>query len=48
LYHGTELIRGFTLGVLDWSMIGHVVFLLAMGLIGSVIANRRFDRLLRP
>lgn len=48
LYHGTELIRGFTLGVLDWSMIGHVVFLVVMGLIGAVIANRRFDRLLRP
>jgi lipooligosaccharide transport system permease protein len=48
LYHGTELIRGFTLGVLDWSMIGHVVFLIVMGLIGAVIANRRFDRLLRP
>ena len=48
LYHGTELIRGFTLGVVDWSMIGHVLFLVVMGLIGAVIANRRFDSLLRP
>jgi lipooligosaccharide transport system permease protein len=47
LYHGTELIRGFTLGVLDWSMIGHTAFLLTMALIGGIIANHRFDSLLR-
>jgi lipooligosaccharide transport system permease protein len=47
LYHGVELIRGFTLGVLDWSMVGHVVFLLVMAAIGATIANRRFDSLLR-
>lgn len=47
LYHGTELLRGFTLGALDWSMLGHVAFLLVMGVIGVMIANRRFDGLLR-
>jgi lipooligosaccharide transport system permease protein len=47
LYHGAELIRGFSLGVLDWSMIGHVAFLLVMAIIGATIANRRFDSLLR-
>jgi len=47
LYHGTELLRGFTLGVVDWSMLGHTAFLLGMGLIGAGIANRRLDALLR-
>ena len=47
LYHGTELLRGFTLGVLDWSMFGHAAFLLAMGLVGAMIANRRLDGMLR-
>lgn len=47
LYHGTELLRGFSLGVLDWSMIGHALFLLAMAVIGATVANRRFDGLLR-
>lgn len=47
LYHGTELLRGFTLGVIDWSMLGHTGFLLIMGLIGAAIANRRLDGMLR-
>ncbi len=47
LYHGTELLRGLSLGVLDWSMLGHVAFLLVMGLIGGAIANKRLDGLLR-
>jgi lipooligosaccharide transport system permease protein len=47
LYHGTELLRGLSLGVLDWSMLGHVAFLLVMGIVGALIANRRLDGLLR-
>ena len=47
LYHGVELLRGFTLGVIDWSMIGHAAFLVVMGLIGAVIAARRLDGMLR-
>jgi lipooligosaccharide transport system permease protein len=47
LYHGNELLRGFTLGILDWSMLGHAVFLIVMGLTGAVIANRRLDGMLR-
>lgn len=47
LYHGTELLRGLSLGVLDWSMVGHVAFLVVMGLIGGIIANKRLDGLLR-
>lgn len=47
LYHGTELLRALTLGILDWSLLGHVAFLLAMGLTGGLIASRRLDKLLR-
>lgn len=47
LYHGTELIRGFTMGVTEWTMLVHVGFLLAMALICGAVANRRFDLLLR-
>ncbi len=47
LYHGVELLRGFSLGVLSWSMVGHVAFLLVMALIGATVANKRFDGLLR-
>ena len=47
LYHGTELLRAFSFGVFDWSILGHVAYLLIMGIIGSVIASRRLDGLLR-
>jgi hypothetical protein len=38
--------RGFTLGVLDSSMIGHAAVLVAMGAVGTVIAWRRVTGLL--
>lgn len=47
LYHGTELLRAFTLGVIDWTMLGHAGFLLIMGVIGAGIASRRLDGMLR-
>ena len=47
LYHGTELLRGFSLGIVDWSMLGHALFLTVMGLIGAAIASRRLDGMLR-
>jgi lipooligosaccharide transport system permease protein len=47
LYHGTEMLRSFSLGIIDWSLAGHVAFLLVMGLIGARIASRRLDGLLR-
>lgn len=46
LYHGVELIRGFTLGVFDLSMVGHAAFLVLLALLGGVIAARRLGRLL--
>lgn len=47
LYQGSELLRGFTLGILDWSMLGNALFLLMMGVIGASIAARRLDGMLR-
>lgn len=47
LYHGTELLRGLTLGTLDWSMLGHTGFLLIMGVAGAAVADRRLDGMLR-
>ncbi len=46
LYHGVDLIRGLTLGNLDWSIAGHVAFLVGMGLVGLTIASRRVGKLL--
>ncbi len=46
LYHGVELIRGLTLGMFDLSMIGHVAFLMVMGLVGLAVSARRIGTLL--
>lgn len=46
LYHGVSIIRALTLGSLDWTLLGHVTFLVAMGSIGVVIAGRRLEKLL--
>lgn len=46
LYHGVDLIRGLTLGIFDWSLLGHVAFLLGMGLAGLAVAARRVEKLL--
>jgi lipooligosaccharide transport system permease protein len=46
LYHGVEIIRAVTLGRFDWSLLGHVGFLVVMGAIGVSIAARRVEKLL--
>lgn len=46
LYHGVELIRALTLGRFDWSLAGHVGFLVVMGAIGVTVAARRIEKLL--
>lgn len=48
LYHGTELLRAVTLAQFDWSLLGHVAFLVVMGSIGLAITRRRFEKLLMP
>jgi hypothetical protein len=32
----------------DWSIVGHVGFLVAMGSIGLAVTRRRFEKLLLP
>jgi lipooligosaccharide transport system permease protein len=48
LYHGVELIRGFTTGVVSWSMVGHLAFLAALATVALAVAARRMSRLLCP
>lgn len=48
LYHSVELIRALTVGVFDWSLAGHIGFLIAMGAAGATIASRRLTKLLMP
>jgi lipooligosaccharide transport system permease protein len=47
LYHGVEIIRGLTLGVVDGAMFGHIAFLVIMTLVGLGITARRLERLLK-
>ncbi len=47
LYHSVVLVRGLTLGVIDWTMAIAVVYLVAMGVAGSVVTARRVGSLLR-
>jgi lipooligosaccharide transport system permease protein len=46
LYHGVELIRAFTLGSFDWTLLGHAAFLVVMGAVGLMVAGRRLEGLL--
>ena len=46
LYHGVDLLRGLSVGVIGPETLGHVAYLTAMGLIGLAIVSRRLDRLL--
>ncbi len=48
LYQSAALLRACSLGQLGWSSLVHVVYLVAMGLTGLVIASRRFTRILTP
>lgn len=46
LYHAVDMVRAFTLGSFDWSILGHVAVLLAMVVVGMAIATRRIEKLL--
>jgi lipooligosaccharide transport system permease protein len=46
LYHGIELMRSLTLGRVGWGLLGHVLYLVVLGLVASAIAARRLERLL--
>jgi len=46
LFHGVELIRGLTLGVLSWTMLINIMYLTILGIIGSIITSRRVGHVL--
>jgi lipooligosaccharide transport system permease protein len=46
LYHGVELMRGLSVGVLSPGMFGHVAYLLALALFGLYATSRRLGSLL--
>jgi lipooligosaccharide transport system permease protein len=48
LYHGVALIRGLMLGDVGLFMLGHVAFLVAMGIAGLAVVKRRLVILLTP
>lgn len=48
LYHGVEIIRSLTLGVVGWGLLAHVTFLVVMAVVGGTVAARRLHRQLLP
>lgn len=44
LYNGVALLRQLTLGTVDWSALGHVVYLAGLGSLGVIVAGRRLER----
>ncbi len=48
LYQGVVLERSLVIGDLNWTLLLHAAYLLAMGLIGLRVASRRIGLLLQP
>lgn len=46
LYHGVALERALMLGEVGWGVLGHVAYLLGLGLLGVVGTARRLEKLL--
>ena len=46
LYHATQLLRGLNFGTVGWAQAADVAYLLALGLLGVYIAQRRLGRAL--
>ncbi|SDG17813.1 lipooligosaccharide transport system permease protein [Lentzea fradiae] len=46
LYHAVEVMRGLTLGVVGWGMLGHLAYFAVMAAAGTVVAARRLGKLL--
>jgi lipooligosaccharide transport system permease protein len=47
LYHGVELTRGLTLGILRWTMIVNIVYLSILSAAGGWVTARRIGKMLR-
>ena len=48
LYQGVELCRALTLGQIDFSLLGNVVYMLVMVVVGVTVGSRRLGTLLQP
>jgi lipooligosaccharide transport system permease protein len=48
LYQGVALERALVLGHLEWTLLLHVAYLLAMGAVGLRVADRRLSQMLQP
>jgi lipooligosaccharide transport system permease protein len=48
LYQAVTLLRGLDLGLFNWSLLGHVAYLLAMGAAGLAVTGRRIAHLVLP
>jgi len=46
LYHAVTLMRGLTIGLVDWSMLAHVAYFAVMAALGLLVASRRLKILL--
>jgi lipooligosaccharide transport system permease protein len=46
LYHGVEMLRALSVGVVGPEILVHVAYLTAMGLLGIAVVSRRLDKLL--
>lgn len=47
LFHGVQLVRDLTLGTVGWADLGHLAYLLVLGLAAAAVTRRRLHRLLR-
>jgi len=45
LWHGVELVRGLTTGMVDWGMLWHVLYFLVMIVLGLILTTRRLRAL---
>jgi lipooligosaccharide transport system permease protein len=48
LYQGVAMERALVLGGVDWSTLGHAVYLMVLGAVGIRIATARLGKLLQP
>ena len=44
LYHAIEILRSLTTGRIEWSILGHIIYLIVVGVVAFTIAMRRLER----
>ena len=46
LQHGIAALRALNAGVLDWSLVGHLSYFVAMAVVGMIVTTQRLEKLL--